>query len=86
MRYQSRFGVVASPGSLTLMFTLMLEDDASVEMAPEISGLKCPTNRLPAYALYFSIQRRSIADSPRAITLTLGDAVGVEMEPEILRT
>ena len=38
MRYQSRFGVVASPGSLTLMFTLMLEDDVGVEMAPKISG------------------------------------------------
>ena len=28
----------ASPGSLTLMFTLMLEDDVGVEMAPKISG------------------------------------------------
>ena len=30
--------IVASPGSLTLMFTLMLEDDVGVEMAPKISG------------------------------------------------
>ena len=28
----------ASPGSPTLMFTLMAADDVGVEMAPEISG------------------------------------------------